>query len=436
VPNYNLDAINRFFVGNRDSFTEDAAYRIATEQDGLKSIQERVTAGYWMSNFNFGRLGVLAGVRYELTEGEGTGAIADEERARDAALNQLLAHVQSKGYTTINDAWQASLSPTADYYTATMFSSFRADAAELATIRYARRQKLSQNFDDFFPNLQLKFTVTENLLLRASYNKTIGRQNFENIIPGYTVEPPGEDGTNIVEARNPKLKPVYFDNFEVSVEKYLAPSGLLSLNGYYKDVKNYVTEEDEIIRADGDYGYDLSPYVGDTLRRKVNTGKGTIWGVEASYSQGLGAFAESLRPFTVFANYTYQKGESTASYDGSETSTTLPMLRFVPKMANAGVTFRSGPYTLSLKGNWESDYATGITINSNPLPPRAMITYTEERATLDLSAAYTFHKRHSFFVEVKNLTNEPVRQYIVKKDWMRSYNLYGATIFAGFKGSF
>ena len=435
VPNYNLDAINRFFVANPGLFTEDMAYRIATEGEGLKSIQERVTAGYAMANFKLGRLGVLAGVRYELTEGEGTGAITDNEAARDAALNQMLAYVQGKGYATINDAYQASLSPTADYYTATMLTSFRADAAELARVRYARRQTLSQDYDDFFPNLQLKYTLTDNFLLRGSYNKTIGRQNFENIIPGYSVTPPGgEEVANVVNATNPLLKPVYFDNFEVSLERYLSPSGLFSVNGYYKDVKNYVFETEETIEAGVDYGYDLSAYIGDTLRRKVNGGKGTIWGVEASYSQGLGAFSESLRPFTVFANYTYQEGESTASYDGSATSTTLPMLRFVPKMANAGISFRSGPYNLSLKTNWKSDYAQALTFESTT--QQTMITYVEQRATLDLSAAYTFHKRHSFFVEVKNLTNEPVRQYLVKREWMRSYNVYGATIFAGFKGSF
>jgi outer membrane receptor protein involved in Fe transport len=435
LPNYNLDAINDFFISNQDLFTEDEAWRIETEGAGLKSIQERVTAGYAMSNFKFNRLGVLAGVRYELTEGKGTGAVTDNEAARDAALNQMLAYVQGKGYATINDAYQASLSPTADYYTATMLSSFRTDAAALARVRYARRQTLSQTYDDFFPNLQLKYTLTDNLILRGSYNKTIGRQNFENIIPGYSVTPPGgEDIANVVQATNPLLKPVYFDNFELSVEQYLSPSGLLSLNGYYKDVKNYVFETDEVIEAGVDYGYDFSAYIGDTLRRKINGGKGTIWGIEASYSQGLGAFSDTLRPFTVFANYTYQKGESTASYDGDSTSTTLPMLRFVPEMANGGISFRSGPYSLSLKGNWKSNYAQALTFDN--ITNQAMITYIESRATVDLSASYTFHKRHSFFLEVKNLTNEPVRQYIVKKEWMRRYDIYGATIFAGFKGTF
>jgi outer membrane receptor protein involved in Fe transport len=435
VPNYNLDAINKFFLANPDLFTEDVAWRLETERSGLKSIQERVTAGYAMGNFNLGSLGVLAGVRYEVTEGSGTGAIADNEAARDAALNQLLAHVQSKGYATISDAWQAAVSPTADYHAATMFSHFRVDAAELARIRYARRQKLTQSYDDFFPNLQMKYTLTDSLILRASYNKTIGRQNFENIIPGYSVTPPGgEEIANVINATNPLLKPVYFDNFEVRLERYLAPSGLFEATAYYKDVKNYVIESEETIAAGVDYGYDLSAYTGDTLRRRINGGNGTIWGIEAGYQQGLGTFVESLKPFTVSVNYTYQKGESTASYDGSPTSATLPMLRFVPRLLNSSITFREGPYKMSLTYNWKDDMPRALTFDS--LSNQAMITYEQSRATLDLSASYTFYKRHTFFLEVKNLTNEPVRQYLVKREWMRSYNVYGATIFAGFKGSF
>jgi outer membrane receptor protein involved in Fe transport len=75
-------------------------------------------------------------------------------------------------------------------------------------------------------------------------------------------------------------------------------------------------------------------------------------------------------------------------------------------------------------------------VTFDSLSNQAMITYEQSRATLDLSASYTFYKRHSIFLEVKNLTNEPVRQYLVKRDWMRSYVVYGSTIFLGFKGSF
>ncbi len=435
VPYYNLDAVNAFFKANPNLFTEDTAWRIETELAGFKSVEEKVSAGYAMGNFRFGRLNVLAGVRYELTEGKGTGPVVDNEAARDAALNQLLAHVQSRGYATINDAYHATLAPMADYHTATMLSDFRADPVELARIRYARRQTVQQDYDDFFPNLQLKYTVAPNVVVRGSYNRTIGRQNFENIIPGYTVTPPGnEDSALIVTANNPQLKPVYFDNLEVSIEKYLRPSGLISVNGYYKDVKNYVFQTDETILPGVDYGYDLSGYVGETLRHLVNAGEGRIWGVEASYSQHLSAISQVLRPFSVFANYTYQKGEASASYDGSATSKTLPILRFVPKMFNAGVTFREGPYNLSVKYNWKDAYASGVTLDG--VNGQAMLTYFDQRGTLDFSAAYTFYKRHSLFLEVKNLTNEPVRQYIVNKDWMRTYNLYGATIYLGFKGTF
>lgn len=93
----------------------------------------------------------------------------------------------------------------------------------------------------------------------------------------------GEEVVNVVNVINLLLKFVYFDNFEVSLECYLSLSGFFLVNGYYKDVKNYVFEIEEMIEVGVDYGYDLSVYIGDMFCCKVNGGKGMIWGVEVLY---------------------------------------------------------------------------------------------------------------------------------------------------------
>ena len=72
-----------------------------------------MTAGYLMGNYRFRSLNLLGGIRYELTESEGTGPVIDNEAARDAAANQLLAYVQGYGFATVNDAYRAAISSTA-----------------------------------------------------------------------------------------------------------------------------------------------------------------------------------------------------------------------------------------------------------------------------------------------------------------------------------
>lgn len=425
MPTYDLQAINAFFTKNRNLFKEDEAFRIETEGANNRKITEKVSAGYLMANTKIKRFGILLGARYELTEGKGTGPVADNEAARDAAIADLLAYVQSQGYATINAA------------PATVRDSFRADAAKLARIRYAKTVTASQDYDDVFPNVQLRFEAASNLLLRASYNKSIARQNFSNIIPGYTVAAPSSNGgsdRNTITINNTKLKPVYFDNYDFSVEYYVARGGLLAASVFYKDVANYTTNSTETIQQGVDYGYDLSGYIGDNLVRMANTGTAKQKGIELSYSQQLGVIHPLLEGFSAFASYTYQKGEANAAFGGTSTiSTSQPISKLVPKMANAGVSYRHGRWSGSAKYNWKSVYYNGSSNSGNGL---FALRYWDDRGTLDLGGSYKAWKNSDLFIEVKNATNEPLREFVVNRNWTRSYTLYGATIYLGVKGTF
>lgn len=174
VFNYNFDVINCFFVVNLGFFIEDMVYCIVIEGEGLKFIQECVIVGYVMVNFKLGCFGVLVGVCYEFIEGEGIGVIMDNEVVCDVVLNQMLVYVQGKGYVMINDVYQVLFLFIVDYYMVMMFMSFWVDVVELVCVCYVCCQMLSQDYDDFFLNLQLKYMFIDNFLLCGSYNKIIG----------------------------------------------------------------------------------------------------------------------------------------------------------------------------------------------------------------------------------------------------------------------
>lgn len=423
MPYYNLEAINAFFTSNRQLFKEDTAFLAETEGANARSITEKVTAGYAMAGGKVGRLNVLVGLRYELTQGTGEGPIADNEAARDAAIADLLGYVKSQGYATVNDA------------PAAVRGAFRADATKISRVRYARQATAAQRYDNLFPNVQLRYAVTRDFLVRTSFTESIARQNFANIMPGYTATAPasGSDGRSTVTINNTKLKPVYFQNFDVSLEYYLK-GGLVAVSFFHKDVSNYTVDSTEIVQPGVDYGYDLSGYVGDTLIRKTNAGSARQKGVEFSYSQQLGTLSDVLRDVSMFASYTYQQGESNATYGGaSAVPTSLPIGRLVPRMANAGLRYRHRKTNASVTYNWKSDYFTGTIASGNGINA---LRYWYARGMLDVSASYDFYQRHAVFIEVKNVTNEPARDYIVNRGLLRTYNTYGAMIYFGLKGAF
>jgi TonB-dependent receptor len=426
IPYYDLSAINRYFTTNRNLFKEDVAFRIETEGANAKTIREDVLGAYAMQNIRINRLNVLLGLRWERTDSEGQGPAVDNEGARDAAIADMLAYVRSQGYATINAA------------PATVRSAFRADAGRLARIRYAKRVTSTRSFDDFFPNVQTRYSLTKDLLLRASYNRSIARQDFVDVMPGYSVAAPANNtnGQSTVTISNTKLQPIYFNNYDLSLEYYLPQGGLLSASVYRKDVKNYTFNSTETIQPGVDYGYDLSGYIGDNLVRKVNGGDAHHQGIELNYSQRLGVFAPWLQPYSFYTGYTYQKAEGSATFGGTAAQpTTLPLRGVVPRMFNASLRYRGKKLAVSLTYNWKGHYPSSITTNT-VTPSAVLIRSWDDRGTLDTTLSYDLFRQHSLFIDVRNVTNEPLREYVVNKSFTRAYAINGATIYVGIKGNF
>jgi TonB-dependent receptor len=414
-PYYNLEKLNDYFKNNRNMFNEDVAFRLDTEGNNLKHIEEAVSAGYLMSGVNVTpRLSLLLGGRYEVTDGRGRGPAADNNAARDAAEADLAAYVTAGGNA----------------------NNFRADNARLTRIRYAKTVSAQQHFGDLFPNAQAKFAVTPNLLVRAAYTETIGRQNFAWIIPGYTVSSSSSTVDQVITLNNPNLKPVYYRNYDASVEYYMK-NGVFTVGYFYKAIKNYTAQSTALLDPTFDYGYEFSGY--DPSRTNVttlfNAGKAAMRGVEVKYTQRLGGIWSPLRDFTASAGYTYENGYANATYGGSSAvSAKLPIQNMIPVLVNGTLTYNHGPVTLGAVYNWRGTYANGIT--STASIPDPFIRYTQGRGTLDLSGSYRFYKNHSFFIDAKNVTNAQRRDFVMTRTLMRSYNIDGAWIYFGVKGSF
>ncbi|WP_294291939.1 TonB-dependent receptor, partial [uncultured Sphingomonas sp.] len=89
-------------------------------------------------------------------------------------------------------------------------------------------------YADFFPNLTLRQAFTPNLILRAALSRAINRPNFPQIAP--RVLETTEGNTVRVEFGNPDLKPTLSNNADAGLEYYIRPLGVISVNGFYKDL--------------------------------------------------------------------------------------------------------------------------------------------------------------------------------------------------------
>lgn len=382
-PVPSLTKITEYYKANPQAFLEDTYWNIQQEGQNLRMISEFVSAAYLEGSLRFRRLSVLAGVRVERTRDHGDGPITNNNAA-----------------VGITDRLQ-----------------------QARAIYWSQRADSNSAYSNWFPSVQGKYTITPNLLARAGFTQSIGRQNFGNIIPGVTV-----NATNpVLNVNNPGLLPQIYYNQDYSLEYYLNPTGILSVGYFYKEIKNYTRSFDTVILPGVDYGVgiDTDSYANgtNTLRRLLNVGNAYVKGWEFNYTQQLDRLSRWLHGVSVFANYTTLN--SHGNY-GAATNSTLPLDNFVPHTFNTGVSYRYRAFGGSVKYNYKSHYPTSASAAS----------YNYDRGTYDVSLSWDLRRSVTLFAEAKNITNRQRDSYRVLPTRVIGYTNDGSIINFGVKGTF
>jgi outer membrane receptor protein involved in Fe transport len=165
---------------------------------------------------------------------------------------------------------------------------------------------------------------------------------------------------------------------------------------FRKDLRDFIfpTGSPIVLASGNPYGED---YVGYSLTTSVNGGKAWARGLEFAYSQQFSDFGlRLLRPFGVFANFTWLQTQGNYSSATGVTSTgAVP--GFTPRSGNIGLSWIAHGWTVRVKGKFESDRLK--TYNANP----AQRVYTNDNFPIDLNVAKTLNRHLSAFVDVINV---------------------------------
>ena len=411
-PMPSLTTLQAFANANPNFFQKDYVYEIQARDTGLRGIFEAVNGAYIESNIHpLKKLTILMGVRFEQTIDKGYGPIVNNSKAA-AFTGQL------NGVADPNDP---------NYVMA------------VENAIYGNETSIRKAYQNWFPNVQGKYDITPNLIARASFNETLGRQQLGNIMPGATIS---TSIPAVITVTNPGLAPILFTNYDVGLDYYMntaAGVGKFTVDGYYKKIRNYVANATSPIDANGNVlpGFDtssigagtLQQYAGGSLVEPFNVGKAKQVGLEIDYEQQLGGISQRLRDFSVYANYTSAYGESNAAFNGGSllTNTKLPIVNLYPHQMNAGINFIHDPFQVTLKTNW---WGSGeATSNST-------FTYNESRSTVDAYFSYRFWKSNTFFIDSRNIFNQPLISDQYGPTRLKTYTLYGIQVYTGIKGTF
>ena len=250
----------------------------------------------------------------------------------------------------------------------------------------------TNEFGFFLPMVHLTYEVTPLVNIRAAWTNSFAKPNYFDLAPYRIVNREDEE----LEFGNPNLDATTSSNFDLMGEYYFNSVGIISAGVFLKQLDNfiYITTYDNV----------GGTYDGYTTLQPVNGGEATLAGFELNLQQQLTFLPGFASGFGVYANYTYSWSEAElTSEDGDPRTVALP-----------GQSENTGNFALSYEksgfsGRISLSYAGSFIDEIRDAEGNDRIY--DEHLQIDFSASQRINDRMTGFVELINLTNEPLRYY-------------------------
>jgi TonB-dependent receptor len=387
---------------NPNYFLENAVTSEQFRINNSEKITETITAYYLQLEGKLlnNKLSFVTGVRYEKTEDAGEGVLNDPDAAFQRNANGTFVDSTERGSRPV------------------------------------------RSYDDYYPSLNVTYNVTDNLLVRVGYAKTMGRPDYTNILPFTTIDdnenfdfdPTASPGSLTI--RNTGLQPWSADNYDLSLEYYFKKSGYLSAGIFQKEISNFFQSQGGTVTAGLAEQLGIGPeFIGWGVSTLVNgSGTAKIRGYEFSANRQLDFLPSYLRYLSVNTNATKLElsGASAAAFNG-----------FIDTTANLSISWNKAPVRANVNFNYRGRQQRGAQTGAQYGAGNGFYEYYAPRTNVDVNVEYTLSKRFKFFANARNIFNKPqVLQRYSETNPSASYAVnyqqeeFGIQFAVGVKGTF
>ncbi|WP_375277438.1 TonB-dependent receptor [Alteromonas australica] len=307
-------------------------------------------------------------------------------------------------------------------------------------------ETLEGAYEHFLPNLDISMNITDDLITRFSYSKTIARSSIGAMFPATSLDLHRAGGPFRASRGNPNLLPFESENIDLSLEYYYQEGSYVSLGHFRKQVDNFIATGQIESELEGPNGPLTDPSINP--RGDCPTGTASepiadcvsqpgdpiiLW--EISTPQNLDAtrvygwefnvqhlFGET--GFGTIVNYTMVNSADEYDVYSLENDFALTGLS---DSANWVVFYEQDNYQVRAAYNWRDEF-----LLSGGLEP----TFTEAYSQLDISASYDINEYVSVFLDGINITDESTRRHGRFSNQLIDYETYGPRYNVGFRGKF
>jgi TonB-dependent receptor len=393
APSASFESIRDFVNANPSQFTTTSSQGVDPANYGLT---EQVAAGYLMNTLDLSsRVRIVAGVRFENTN-------LDIVNHTFGAVTDPVTMVVSNVFST---------------------------------------NKFNGSYLKILPSFSLRYALTNNTNLRFVYGRGLSRPDPVDIAQAVTFTTTGAPGSfkNTVTLGNPNLKAETADNFDVLIEHYLNPFGMISAGYFYKNLSDPIVTNSFILT-----NFQPSPTapVGTyTATQPVNAGSAWISGFEAAYLQHLTFLPGKLGGLGISANYGYTASRA----EGLAGRADHPrLLRNAPNTWNVSPTYDRGRFSIRVglsynQANISQYFFKDGTNGSTPTPGGLRGPFSDayfySHLQVDAQGSVRLSHGLNFIMYGLNLTNEVFGFYQGSRQFMIQREYYTPTVAAGFRWS-
>ncbi len=402
----------RFFTFDFDALRDLVAdqagdqdlYLAPTEFTTDRRTTEKSRSAYvqWGNTFDLGLpLHAMVGVRYEETEVTSSALVPIATGIEWAGANEYVVQFSDPGFTTLRG-----------------------------------------KYDYWLPNLDLRLELRDNLMLRGSYGRSIGRPGWNDIQGGQTLDALARVDGGTGQQGDPALKPLESDNFDLSLEWYYGEGSFVSAGYFRKNIDNYIGTSTVVespfglnTPANGAY-FNQAVAAGcastnaDCIRSWIFTNLPNAAGVDVANQTISGQPGDPIANFRI----TVPTNERSASLDGWEfnvqhmfgdsgfgvqanytivdSGLTYDNYSLGSQFALVGLSdsanlvgfYDKGPWQVRAAYNWRDEFLSATQDGGGANPQ-----YVEAYGQFDLSIGYAISERLTLQLEGINLTDETMR---------------------------
>lgn len=319
----------------------------------------------------------------------------------------------------------------------------------------------------FLPSFDVALNVTDDVITRLSYSKSIARPALSAMTGVFSVTDRPKPGERTGNAGNPDLKPYMSDNLDISAEWYYAEGSYVSVGAFVKQVDNFIVNKivdrevgnlrdpeagPRAAQAIADLQADGATVDATAILAQINENAGqpegtpviqnnddplAVFGIsqpvneEQATIQGLELAVQHMfgdTGFGVQANMTLTGSDLSVDNHATDFQFVLPGLsdsaNFVAFYDNNGLQAR-------IAYNWRDTFLNGVGQGNAPY-------YTEAYGQIDMNASYELPMIEGLtvFVEGINVTESSQRQYARFENQFKHAEQWGARYNIGARFTF